>query len=346
MKKLVLIILVLTLVFSVCSNLTLTALAAESELSNNPDDWDWVKQPSSDGRMTIRTRYEIPGIMVGEDGTQEDAYLVIFQDYEGFFFTILNYDHLPIYNSGETGDIAADCLFVWYEGTDREFTEEFHETWAVNSTIIPLTSSVRGISGVGTMQNALDARSDTAVLYIVVEEIGYTFRFEIPGDTDYDAIWSVASDFWYFPTYNDTLYTGSDANPDLIEFLNDFYDKISDAFEEAKESGAPMAADELARMISCGEDPELTLLYNQYQLLMEHTGGLRTVDYEQIEIIDNWFTQTVMAQNVQDGIEVADELIDVMDDLSPAVRDVFVDFVGDSYDDTMWIVNGLIDLFS
>ncbi len=317
-----------------------TVLAAEEE----PDYGAWEKYAVPSGRMTIRTRYLTPGILVFGD-EQETVYLDIYEDYEGFFFQLSDADGNLFTNQDETEALDVECTLFWRFGEEDESTEVFHETQTPGDSIIPLTSSERGISGVGVMQNALDPRTDPVLLRISYPG-GQDFCFEIPKGSNYDEIWSVASDFWYFPTYDDELYTGSGANPDLIEFLNAFYYKMNEAFEEAKDSGAPMASEALMAKIRSGEDPELTRLYNQYQLLMEHTGGLRTVDYEQIEIVSNWYTQTILAQDVQDGLDVWSDVIDTADELDPLVRAVFGDFVGDSYDDTVWILDGLLDLLN
>ena len=344
MKKLIRLFLLTAAILSISCVPTQAAFASADAEPDGPDTWDWIKVQTSSGRMTIRTRYAISGIQV-YDGGQEDAYLEIYQDYEGFYFILGDPEGYYLYNLDEENAIEVDCSLIWRAGEEDEFTEVFHELQMAGDCVIPLTSSERGITGVGAMQNALDTRSDTAQLCIRYPS-GQTFWFEIPKDTDYDDVWSVASDFWYFPTYNDELYLGSEANPDLIKFLNAFYVKISDAFEEAKASDTLMASDALRAMINSGEDAELTLLYNQYQLLMEHTGGLRTVDYEQIEIVNNWYSQTILAQDVQDGLDVWSDVIDGADELSPLVRGVFGDFVGDSYDDTIWIIDGLLDLFA
>ena len=340
MKKLVSMILVLAIVLSAGS---CAALALES---GSPEwTWDWYKTyTNGTGQLTLMTRDHIPGVRTYADGTQEAVSLQIFQDYDGFYFKMYTPDQRTYYNGSEAGDAPVRCSLIWYEGTANEFVEEFNEIWPANYQGIRLTASARGISGTGVMQNALSPRTDAAVLSVDADSIDFHCRFAIPSDTDYDAVFDAVCDYWYFPTYNNTVYTGGGANPDLILFLNEFVSKVSGAFIEAQNSGAQFTADEFRSMVNSGEDPELTLLVRQFDLIMEHSGGIRVADWEQIDAVNTWYTQLFTEQTIREGTAFAGDVIDAAGELSPYVHELFGDFVGDSYDDTMWIMDGVTGL--
>lgn len=317
---------------------------AAHKTSSNPADWDWQKSSFSNGRMYLYTRYVYPGTLTGSDGKKQDAYLRICQDYEGFFFNVFNADGENLVNGTNNG-LPLSCRLIWNEGESGEFTEEFLESWTPNTPIIRLTSSTRRMPGAGVMQNAL-AASSPVVLVMDLQSADCTFRFEIPNHTDYQAMLDVAGCYWYIPTYDNVLHTGKDVNPDMIQFLQRFREKAEAAYETAKNSNADFVSDELARMVKSGSDPELTFLFRQYQLLEEHTGGMRVVDVEPFYEVDNWLSTTLMVQSVQDGIRFGNQVVDTAQDFSPLVRGLFGDDAGDIYDDTLNIMDFVLDLVS
>ena len=194
-------------------------------------------------------------------------------------------------------------------------------------------------STMGYFQNALQS-AGTAELQIEFPD-GRSYLFTIP-DSDYMLLWSVASDYWYIPTYNDDLYQGTGVNPDLVTFFEAFYPKIQYYFELAKSSDARFASEQMKRYIE--SDASASEMYGKYQLLHEHA-PVRTVDYEYYIQYANHIDGMIQAQDIQDGLTYSGDLIDSAGDLSGVVHGLFGDSFGNDYDTTVQIMDGILGLF-
>ena len=234
---------------------------AEERVKKAPD-CRWVKDHFSNGRLYIRTYQLHPGTVTNPDQTGSDAYLTIGQDYESFFIVLTDADGRNLQNQ-QGKNVTISCQMIWYENSSNELVKEFPATMIEGGNVIRLPDYTTGY-----FQNAFSSAGDAIPILRIQYADNRTFVFRLPEHSDYWDVWEVISNYWYLPTYNNDIYTGSDVNPDLVRFVSEFTDLINEGIERLSQANQKVTLSNLMNMSVLGG--KIGQYYKQYQMMMEH----------------------------------------------------------------------------
>lgn len=241
----------------------------QTETAPLSQQWDWSKGHFNNGKMYIYTNNYITGTLTDPSGQTAEAYMLMYQDKDGFFVTLYDSGQNIILNTTEE-DMTLQAQLIWYKGAKNEFRQDF------TASSYPGTGVFRfPFSSTGYVRSTLQGAYGADPILLLAFPGGAVFRFILPVNTDYNNIWDALSSYWYIPTYNNDIYTGNEVHPDLITFLDKFEAAIYEELRIRQEAGtgASLANDFLTET---DFNDELTAMKPQY---MELENGLsRKVD--------------------------------------------------------------------
>ena len=238
--------------------------------------------------------------------------------------------------NGEPSEVS--CQLVWNQGYVNEISKPFQTAREEGDGLVLLPDMKDGLLSINAIRQALDARG-TAGLEISYED-GNTCFFTLP-ENDYSRLLELVVDDLYIPTFNDQIYTGKEVNPDLVLFMEEFIPRMTETFEEAKNSENISKVDELLQKIK--SDEELERMYRSYLFIAEHVGFMRAVDTTYFEESRAEFEADIIKQDFRDYASLLGKVSDKALEFSDDIHRYFGDEAGETFDLTFKISGKLAE---
>lgn len=263
----------------------------------------WAKSHWDNGTMYIYTDGTVPCrlVMAGGDAVGMDA--MWGRDKDGFFLSVSDEEKGAYYNAGPDAlGFTGDVVLVKEDGS--EYRQAIKASMQPGSDLVGIEDwctnyVISAVSHTGAPSARVELTSDYDDVLVV----------PVPDGEAYNEIIPVAINFLWFPTHDDVLYTGDEAYPGLVSWLEGFEKLVDAEIEGRKLQGTELSI----AMDLMGMNTDVREAYDMYLEMREHLG--REVDgkayYEVANRIDAKIGLRTFQEEgdlITDGVGLLDRL--------------------------------------